>query len=781
MLAGASGPRLSRGALEVGLSVRAIGFGAALRALAPVAPQPEANRLLYSRPSLDEWYVNGPLGLEQGFTLRRLPAHAAGATLSLAIALPGNARATLARNGRSVSLRDGARAGLSYGGLVATDARGRALPSWLRVRHGEILLGVDTRGARLPISIDPTVEEESETLPGEETEGGKTGVSVAISGDGNTTLVGAPNGSRAGMAWVFTRAGSDWDQQGPGLTFALPGGAQEALFGSSVALSNSGDIALIGAPHANEGQGAAWVFERSGGEWKALQELTAPASSAPGHFGRSVALSADGGVALVGAPAQVNDHGQVWAFMRTGPSWVRQAAPLTAVGESGPGFFGRGLALSASGETALVGAPGDSERLGAAWSFRRSGSSWSEQSKLTGAGESAEGRFGFSVALSGDGATALIGAPEYGPEGEGAAWTFTGSSSGWTEQPEKLTLGESEAQFGFSVDLSSDGSRALIGAPRSEPPNGTAQEFTRTSGAWSKAQLFSEPPPSGRGRFGAAVALSEDGNTALVGAPSEANNPGTAWVFDSGRSVETLASGPIVGSIQPREGPAAGGTSVTISGVDFSGAEAVQFGTHAAASFTVNSATSITAVSPPGTGSVDVTVTRAGATSATRSLDRFKYLSAKAASAGEEQGTTGLASGVPSGGVLAFAPTSGCGIALRSRRIAVISHSRALVALLGVGAGRCSGSLRLTVTRRAGKHRVLTRTIGVAGFSIFLGRSVSVKLKLNARGRALLRAGHGRLLASIVIVRSSPAPRLAKAASVRLTRQTSTRRPLAKT
>jgi hypothetical protein len=83
---------------------------------------------------------------------------------------------------------------------------------------------------------------------------------------------------------------------------------------------------------------------------------------------------------------------------------------------------------------------------------------------------------------------------------------------------------------------------------------------------------------------------------------------------------------PAVSKVKANKGPAAGGTTTTIAGTGFTGATAVQFGANPAESFTVNSATSITAVSPAGTsGSVDVTVTGTSGTSPVSSHDVFKY------------------------------------------------------------------------------------------------------------------------------------------------------------
>ncbi|HTA13187.1 MAG TPA: IPT/TIG domain-containing protein [Solirubrobacteraceae bacterium] len=82
---------------------------------------------------------------------------------------------------------------------------------------------------------------------------------------------------------------------------------------------------------------------------------------------------------------------------------------------------------------------------------------------------------------------------------------------------------------------------------------------------------------------------------------------------------------PVVKSLSVKKGPGAGRTTLTITGANLEGASAVRFGSSAAESFTVNSAKSITAVSPAGAGTVDVTVTTAGGTSATVKGDEFQY------------------------------------------------------------------------------------------------------------------------------------------------------------
>src|SRR5581483_3824263 len=87
-----------------------------------------------------------------------------------------------------------------------------------------------------------------------------------------------------------------------------------------------------------------------------------------------------------------------------------------------------------------------------------------------------------------------------------------------------------------------------------------------------------------------------------------------------------VATPPVISSVSPTLAVAGGGTTVTISGAGLTGATAVPFGGKPAASFKVNSPTRITAVTPAGTGTVNVSVTGPGGTSAITAQDRFTYL-----------------------------------------------------------------------------------------------------------------------------------------------------------
>ena len=523
-----SGASVTSGATRVALSLRGVGYGSSLSSVAAVAPDPHENHVLYAHPGLSEWYANGPLGLEQGFTIARSPAGHAAGPLTLAIALSGNAQAALARGGKSVRLSRAGKTVLSYSGLSATDARGRALRSWLALEGTRLLLRVDARGARYPVRIDPFVQQARLTGTGAS---GTFGWSVALSSDGNTALIGAPrDNGNVGAVWVFTRAGSTWTEQEE---LTGPGEVGAGEFGEGIALSSDGNTALIGGPGDSNGAGTVWVFTRPGLGSPYTEKEKFPGG--PGElgschdFGGVLALSSDGNTALVGGPCNNDREGAVWVWARPDSgSPYTEHQELTGSDELGlhKSLFGASVALSSDGNTALIGGPEDcggchGPGVGAAWAFTRPGfgSSYTEQKKLTSSGQVGEAGLGWSVALSSDGNTALIGGPFDSSE-EGAAWVFTRAGSTWTEQEKLKANGEvGGAALGEGVALSSDGNTALIGGPADSSDVGATWVFTRPSfgSPYGKQEKLTGSGEAGNCHLGWKVALSSEGGTALIG------------------------------------------------------------------------------------------------------------------------------------------------------------------------------------------------------------------------------------------------------------------------
>jgi hypothetical protein len=290
---------------------------------------------------------------------------------------------------------------------------------------------------------------------------GGFGSSVALSAGGSTALVGTSSlNGVAGAVYVFTRRDGTWSRTA-GLTAS--GTAAEDDFGSSVALSAGGSTALVGAPGHNSYAGAVYVFTLRRGTWSQTGELTASDAAAHDQFGASVALSAGASTVLVGAPGRNSLAGAGYVFTRRDGTWS-QAGELTASGAAAGDFFGDSVALSAGGGTALVGAPGHNDNARAAYVFTRRGGTWSQAGELTASGAAADDSFGWSVALSAGGSTALVGAFEH-DKNAGAGYVFTLRGGTWSQAGELTASGTAPGnQFGASVALSAGGSTALVGA-----------------------------------------------------------------------------------------------------------------------------------------------------------------------------------------------------------------------------------------------------------------------------------------------------------------------------
>ena len=202
------------------------------------------------------------------------------------------------------------------------------------------------------------------------------GVSVALSADGNTAVVGgAADNSYTGSAWVYSRSGGVWTQQGSKL--AGTGAVGPAEQGVSVALSADGNTAIVGGPFDNLKTGAAWVYTCSGGVWTQQgSKLVGTGAVGPAEQGHSVALSADGNIAVVGGVEDNSHTGAAWVYTRSGGVWTQQGNKLVGTGAVGPAGQGRSVALSADGKTAIVGGAADNRVIGAAWVYTRSGGDW---------------------------------------------------------------------------------------------------------------------------------------------------------------------------------------------------------------------------------------------------------------------------------------------------------------------------------------------------------------------------------------------------------------------
>ena len=368
---------------------------------------------------------------------------------------------------------------------------------------------------------------------------------VALSGDGRTLAVGAPNESSAatgiggneadnsaansGAVYVFARIGSGaWAQQA-----YIKASNTEAgdAFGSAVALSGDGDTLAVGARledsastgiggsevencnpvlpiNCAENAGAVYVYTRAGNVWTQQAYLKASNADAFDGFGSTLALSRSGNTLAVGAWQEdsaatgVNGNqadnstinsGAAYVFVRNLGAWAQDAYIKPSNTEAGD-EFGAALAVSGDGATLSVGAPNEdsvatgiggnqadnsARGSGAVYVFLRFGT-WSQQAYLKASNTDAGDRFGGVLALSNDGNTLAIGAQtedstatgvggnqaDNSALGSGAAYVFVRENAFiWSQQAYlKASNTGSEDRFGAALALSGDGDTLAVGA-----------------------------------------------------------------------------------------------------------------------------------------------------------------------------------------------------------------------------------------------------------------------------------------------------------------------------
>jgi len=300
------------------------------------------------------------------------------------------------------------------------------------------------------------------------------GRSVSISNDGSTAIVGADrHNSRRGAAYIFEKVNGVWTQMAK---LTASDGLISDNFGQHVSISNDGSTALVGAIGDDTSTGSAYIFEKGGSGWSNMTQtakLTASDGVDYDRFGR-VSISNDGSItAIMGA-------GAVYIFEKGVSGWsnTTETAKLTASGA------GLSASISNDGSMVIMGA------TGAAYIFEKGGSGWSnmtETAKLTASDGLGGDYLGHGVSISGDGTTAVLGAYRDGSS-TGSAYIFDKGGSGWSNMTEttKLTAydGQSNDQFGYSVSISNDGSTTIVGAYKddvsSKSERGSAYIYEKT-------------------------------------------------------------------------------------------------------------------------------------------------------------------------------------------------------------------------------------------------------------------------------------------------------------
>jgi hypothetical protein len=404
---------------------------------------------------------------------------------------------------------------------------------------------------------------------------------------------------------------------------------------------DSNATGIDGDPFNNSASDAGSVlilFRAANGSWNHQAYVKASNPNVGDMFGYSVALSADGNTLAVGATREdsnaigvngsqldnsATDSGAVYVFTRNGTTWTQQAY-LKPQNTGADDWFGSSVSLSASGDTLAVsavnedsnesgtggsGASNAAPDSGAVYVFNRVNGAWQLNTYLKASNTGADDQFGYSLALSGDGNTLAVGARHEASSATGingnqlddsavnagAVYVFARNNLfSWSQQSYiKASNAGASDYFGYSAAISADGNVLVVGADGeasavtgvnadqlddSATFAGAAYVFTRSGSAWSQESYLKASNTDANQAFGAAVAISADGNTLAIGAVFEdsnaagvngnqsdtsAANAGAVYVFARGASGTTQltyvkASNPDVGDFF--------GTRVAVSG-----------------------------------------------------------------------------------------------------------------------------------------------------------------------------------------------------------------------
>ena len=322
-----------------------------------------------------------------------------------------------------------------------------------------------------------------------------------------------------------------------------PDGISGIQLGASVAISDDGRIIVLGALNSKTGSvvtGAAYVYEKTGDTYTWIQKLTASDGAESDYFGRSVAISGNGDTIIIGAYGVDTDNGansgSAYVFKHIGSSYS-QVQKLTASDGVSGDCFGYSVAISSDGSTIVTGSYRDDDKgsdSGSAYVFKYNGSNYTQVQKLTASDGVSDDFFGFSVAISSDGSTIVIGSHADDDKGtdSGSAYVFKYNGSNYT-QVQKLTAsdGATGDQFGRPVAISSDGSTIIISSVFKGDRSGSAYVFKYDGSGYNQMQKLTASDGASGDSFGWSVAISSDGSTIVTGSVFKGDRSGSVYVF----------------------------------------------------------------------------------------------------------------------------------------------------------------------------------------------------------------------------------------------------------
>ncbi|MDE2236198.1 MAG: cadherin-like domain-containing protein [Gammaproteobacteria bacterium] len=375
--------------------------------------------------------------------------------------------------------------------------------------------------------------------------GGLLGWSLAVSTNGKVAAGGAPATNRSGTsgtdytgaAYVWTQSNGAWSDPVSLSTNGIP---SEGQLGNSIAVSSNGQQVFVGAPDLSTYTGAVYVYTESNGSWNntpTRNVLALPGGVTTDYsFGTALATSSDGSTLVVGAGHYAsggNSPGGLYVYTLSGGTWGNPVA-LSMGSIPNGADIGRNAVVSGNGTVVLA-----SGSNGHAYVWTQSGGSWSSPVALS-VPASASGQFGNAVALSDSGTVALIGDPGANSSA-GLAYVYTYSGT-WSATPATLSTSNSNVgSFGYSVAISPNGANAYAGAGNSTG-SGIVYFSTHSGGAWSTPIALSTNSVPPGADIGTVMVQGDYGEVIMTSGESANADTGGVWAYTSPAAIDLAAS-----------------------------------------------------------------------------------------------------------------------------------------------------------------------------------------------------------------------------------------------
>ena len=374
---------------------------------------------------------------------------------------------------------------------------------------------------------------EAELYPNDATGNERAGWSIALSSDGSRVAVGAYNKQATyasqGAIYIFLRTGTTWAFEAK-LVHGDPANTTDSL-GYSLSITADGTRVVAGAYDKTgtvTGQGAVYVFTRTGTTWAQEAKLIAGDPAIGDYFGCSSCISGDGTRIVIGAynkTGTVTGQGAAYVFLRTGTTWAQEAKVLSSDPVASDNF-GWSASTDNTATRIVIGAynkTGTAGAQGAAYVFLRTGTTWAQEAKLLASDGAGLDRFGFSISTNSDGSRIAVGAytKTVTASTQGAAYVFLRTGTAWAQEA-KLVAGDAAANdaFGYSISISGDGTKILVGAyikTVTVSTQGAAYVFSRTGTSWTQDNRIVANDAIANNRYGTSVSISSDNTRIAVG------------------------------------------------------------------------------------------------------------------------------------------------------------------------------------------------------------------------------------------------------------------------